>query len=144
MNEGIVPNSRALAWVIVPGNPDLGEQPYTSIRYDDFVEKLFKKEDPKLMFYHAISGLMTEAGEASDPIKAHCAYGREIDRENVIEELGDLRFYMQAIMNMLGISEIQILNHNAAKLAKRYNGLVFSEQAANIRADKQEPGLEQA
>lgn len=139
MNNAPESNSQALAWVTVPGTS--ADQPFTKLRYDQFVEKLFKKEDRKLMLYHAIAGLTTEAGEAADPIKAHCAYGRDIDRENVVEELGDLRFYMQAIMNMIGISEMEILNHNARKLAKRYNGLMFTEKQANERADKVQ-GLE--
>ena len=107
------------------------------IRYDIFVEKLFKRQDPALEMYHAVLGICGEAGELGDAIKKHLAYGRELDIRNVIEELGDLRFYMQALMNLVGVSEQQILQHNALKLAQRYEGLEYSDEAAQARADKQ-------
>lgn len=110
------------------------------VRYDRFVKQLTKKmgaippEQADLL--HAILGLCSEAGELADPIKAHVIYGKPLDLENVIEELGDLRFYMQAIQNCLGISESDILLFNAAKLRKRYAILTYSDEAAIARADK--------
>jgi hypothetical protein len=53
-----------------------------------------------------------------------------------VEELGDLRFYIQAVMNTLGISEYEILQENANKLRVRYAGLSYSNEAAIARADK--------
>lgn len=108
------------------------------IRYDIFVEKLFKKNAACGDFMHAAIGICGEAGELGDAIKKHVVYGRELDIKNVIEELGDLRFYMQALMNIVGISEHQVLQHNALKLAQRYEGLEYSDAAAQARADKKE------
>ena len=45
-----------------------------------------------------------------------------IDRENVIEELGDLEFYMEGVRQNLGITREETLNHNIQKLSKRYEG----------------------
>jgi uncharacterized protein YabN with tetrapyrrole methylase and pyrophosphatase domain len=42
------------------------------------------------------------------------------DRKNVVEELGDLRFYIQATQQMYDISEGEVLQFNAHKLAERY------------------------
>ncbi len=119
--------SASLGWVL------LNEK---HIRYDIFVQKLWKKESPELNFAHAAMGITGEAGELCDAIKKHIIYGRELDINNVIEELGDLRFYMQALMNIVGISEQQILQHNALKLAQRYEGLQYSNEAAIARKDK--------
>ena len=118
-----------------PDNPDLRPD---IIRYDQFVYQLFKADTYREQLYHATLGVCSEAGELSDAVKKHLAYGKPLDLHNVIEELGDLRFYMQAIQNMLGISEQDLLQANATKLQERYRGLKYSDQAAITRADKNE------
>jgi NTP pyrophosphatase (non-canonical NTP hydrolase) len=106
------------------------------IRYDDFVQKLFKEDTYSQQMNHAALGVCGEAGELADAIKKHIHYGKPLDKKNVLEELGDLRFYIQAVMNLVGISEKEILQHNADKLSERYVGLSYSDEAAIIRADK--------
>lgn len=108
------------------------------LRYDDFVSKLFKKDAACGDLMHAVIGICGEAGELADAIKKHVVYNKPLDHANVIEELGDLRFYMQALQNLLGISEQRILQHNFMKLAQRYEGLEYSDEAAQARKDKQE------
>jgi len=88
--------------------------------------------------WHMATGVSGEAGELLDAIKKHVVYKRELDRENVVEELGDLRFYMAGLMNRLGITEDEILLHNNAKLSKRYAAGSYSNAAAIARADKVE------
>ena len=90
--------------------------------------------------WHMATGVAGEAGELLDAIKKHVVYKRELDRENVVEELGDLRFYMAGLMNRLGITEDEILSHNNAKLSKRYAAGSYSNEAAIERADKVEDG----
>lgn len=88
--------------------------------------------------WHMATGVSGEAGELLDAIKKHVVYKRELDRENVVEELGDLRFYMAGLMNRLGITEDEILSHNNAKLSKRYASGSYSNAQAVERADKAE------
>jgi len=108
------------------------------VRYDVFVSALFKSDTRVQQLNHAALGVCGEAGELADAIKKHVHYGKEIDIDNVVEELGDLRFYIQAVQNLFGITEQHILQYNAQKLEKRYQGLVYSDQAAIARADKKE------
>lgn len=108
-----------------------------TIRYDIFVAGLFKQQIPAMMKAHAALGLCGEAGELADAIKKDCIYGKKPDRDNIVEELGDCRFYMRALMNLYGISDQEVDQGNANKLAKRYKGLTYSDQAAIDRADKQ-------
>jgi NTP pyrophosphatase (non-canonical NTP hydrolase) len=85
---------------------------------------------------HMAVGISGEAGELLDAIKKHTIYQKPLDRENVIEELGDLIFYMQGIINVLDLEGDEIIERNVAKLQKRYaHG--YSDQAAQDRADKQ-------
>ena len=108
------------------------------IRYDVFVALLFKRQSFEVMKLHAALGVCGEAGELGDAIKKEVIYSKPVDIENLIEELGDLRFYMQAIQNIYQISEQELLQHNANKLSARYVGLAYSDQAAQDRADKKE------
>jgi NTP pyrophosphatase (non-canonical NTP hydrolase) len=107
-----------------------------TMRYDVFVSLLFKQEAAAEMKKHAALLVAGEAGEVVDAVKKDAVYGKEIDLDNLIEELGDLRFGIQALMNLYDISEQTILQHNANKLAKRYAGLTYSNAAAIARADK--------
>lgn len=120
----------ALGWVTL----STGQQ----IRYDEFVRKLFKINAACGDLMHAAIGICGEAGELGDAIKKHVVYNKPLDRTNVIEELGDLRFYMQAMQTLLGISEQEVLQHNACKLMVRYEDLEYSDAAAQARADKKE------
>lgn len=86
---------------------------------------------------HAVLGISGEAGELLDAVKKASVYNKPLDRENVIEELGDLEFYMEQLRQRLGITREETLEANIAKLSKRYAGLSYSDKAAQQREDKQ-------
>lgn len=91
----------------------------------------------KADLWHMATGVAGEAGELLDAIKKHVVYNKELDRENVIEELGDLEFYMEKLRQNLGITREETITATIDKLSKRYaNG--YSDQAAQARADKNE------
>lgn len=92
----------------------------------------------KAHLMHMAVGVAGEAGELLDAIKKHVIYGKKLDEANVVEELGDLRFYMSGIMNTLNIAEGELLFSNNAKLSKRYASGSYSNQQAQERADKEE------
>ena len=110
----------------------------TPIRYDVFVQSLFKQETFRHMVDHARGGVCEEAGELSTWLKKHVVYGKELQMDKVIEELGDLEFFCQAVKNLFMISDQEILQANADKLSERYKGLKYSDEAAIARADKAE------
>jgi NTP pyrophosphatase (non-canonical NTP hydrolase) len=85
---------------------------------------------------HMAIGISGEAGELLDAIKKQVIYRKPLDRENVLEELGDLEFYMEGIRQGLGITREQCLAANIAKLGKRYEGMRYTDTAAQERADK--------
>jgi len=85
---------------------------------------------------HMILGISGEAGELLDSIKKYVIYQKPLDIDNVIEELGDLEFYIEGLRSSLGITRNETLAHNITKLRKRY-GQQYSDQAAQERADKQ-------
>jgi NTP pyrophosphatase (non-canonical NTP hydrolase) len=91
---------------------------------------------PQLELVHDALGIAGEAGELVDAIKKYVIYNKELDIENVIEELGDLEFYMQDLREKLGITREKTLLHNMEKLSKRYKDFQYSDQQAQDRADK--------
>jgi NTP pyrophosphatase (non-canonical NTP hydrolase) len=78
---------------------------------------------------HAMIGMATESGEFQDMMKKHIYYGKEIDKTNLKEELGDLMWYIGLACSELGVSLDEIMQINNDKLAARY-GDVFTEDAA--------------
>ncbi len=85
---------------------------------------------------HAILGISGEAGELLDAVKKHVIYNKPLDLENVVEELGDIEFYLEQLRQRLGIPRESTLKANVAKLGRRYTGHQYSDSAAQQRADK--------
>lgn len=108
--------------------------------YVNMVQSLFKTKDFNVAAegaMHAAVGIAGEAGELLDAVKKVWAYGKPIDLENAIEELGDLEFYMEALRQQIGVSREQVLQANQDKLAKRYPSLRYSDSLAQRRLDKE-------
>lgn len=117
----------------------LGEEHRTMyIPYAQMVQNLFKTmgSDPASLM-HAAVGCAGEAGELLDACKKYWVYNKPLDVNNVLEELGDLTFYMQAVMNMFGWTWADIRMANRMKLAKRYPDGVYTDAHAQARLDKQ-------
>lgn len=105
--------------------------------YSEFVKSIAKQlGDPVQDRLHAAVGVAGEAGELLDQIKKNWVYNRELDLENVIEELGDIEFYMQHLRNLIDVPHHVIIGKNMEKLLKRYPNAKYSDTAANARADK--------
>jgi NTP pyrophosphatase (non-canonical NTP hydrolase) len=111
--------------------------------YSAFVETLVKEGqdiiddlDPSSAhLLHMAVGVAGEAGELLDAIKKMAIYKKPLDVENVIEELGDLYFYMQGIQNALEISRDEIIQSNVDKLKVRYDLLTgYSNKSAQERS----------
>ena len=86
--------------------------------------------------WHMATGIGGEAGEIEDCIKKHVIYQKPLDVENIKEELGDLLFYMSNLMQSVGLSFEEILQHNIDKLSVRYSSGKYSNAQAQERADK--------
>jgi NTP pyrophosphatase (non-canonical NTP hydrolase) len=100
-------------------------------------EDILKSLTPeKCDAWHMASCIPGEAGEIFDAVKKYVIYERDIDMVNVIEELGDLEFYMEGLRQNLNITREETIEGNIKKLGKRYNDFKYSNKAAHDRADK--------
>lgn len=91
----------------------------------------------KAHLLHMAVGIAGEAGELLDAIKKATIYNKDLDIDNVIEELGDLEFYMQGLRQHLQIHRDDTLEANMRKLGKRYHSGSYSDSQAQQRADKE-------
>ena len=85
---------------------------------------------------HMAVGVSGEAGELLDAVKKAVIYNKELDVTNIIEELGDLEFYMSKVRQIIGVSREEILKANISKLSVRYSEGKYTNEQAKERADK--------
>ena len=107
--------------------------------FDDTMAELFRtqerlqavrgrlKEEPTKVT--SKDGMVTEAGEIADHLKKVIFYGKPLDRTNLIEELGDMFWYMALMCDALSVDFEDVWRINIAKLKARY-GEKFSEERA--------------
>lgn len=100
--------------------------------YSDLLPKI--QSEGKLL--HAVMGINGEGGELTDAFKKHLIYNKPLDVDNIVEELGDIIFYVTMAANALNISLEEILGRNRQKLNKRYKLGFYSNEQAIKRADK--------
>ena len=91
---------------------------------------------------HGAIGLATEAGEMLDAIKRALFYGAELDRTNLIEELGDLEWYMAVIRDALGVDQDEVQRINIEKLRARYPEKFTQEHALERDLERERTVLE--
>lgn len=85
---------------------------------------------------HMCMGISGEAGELLDAIKKAVIYKKPLDMENLIEELGDIEFYLEGLRSHLNVSRDDVIKANINKLSKRYSAGTYSDAQAINREDK--------
>ncbi len=79
-------------------------------------------------------GLAGEAGEFANEIRKIEYQGHPMEREKILKELGDVRFYLQAAYNFMGVTDNEVIVGNMEKLTRRYpNG--FTPEASIRRKE---------
>ena len=88
---------------------------------------------------NALMGLNGEAGEAIDLLKKALFQGHELEKDKLIEELGDNLWYLAEAAETIGVTLEDIANANLLKLLKRYpDG--FKEEDSINREEEPEQG----
>lgn len=85
-----------------------------------------------IRFLHAAMGICTETGELMDALKKHLIYGKDIDKVNINEEIGDLFWYVALLADAYGFTFEDSMEKNIAKLKARYPNR-FNEKDAQLR-----------
>ena len=65
-------------------------------------------------------GLTGEAGEVANIIKKHLYQGHDLSRGKIVEELGDLMWYVALTASLIGVDLSEVMEKNIEKLWRRY------------------------
>lgn len=85
----------------------------------------------KDLVINAALGLAGESGEVADLIKKHLFQGHELNKEKIVDELGDILWYIAIMAEGLGVEMEVIPTHNINKLRKRYPNGFEAERSIN-------------
>ena len=85
----------------------------------------------KDVLINGVMGLCGEAGEVIDIVKKHLAQGHELNREQLIKELGDVAWYLAETATALDGSLEDVLRKNIEKLERRYPDGFEKERSVN-------------
>ncbi|MCD8797399.1 nucleoside triphosphate pyrophosphohydrolase family protein [Mammaliicoccus sciuri] len=84
-------------------------------------------------------GLTGESGEVADNIKKHIFHGHELNKDEMVKELGDVLWYLSSLASMCDVTLDEVAGHNLNKLSNRYPG-GFSQQHSINRVENISPG----
>lgn len=78
-------------------------------------------------------GLSGEAGEVSDLVKKHIFQGHPFKKDKLIEELGDVMWYIALLCHSQNLSLHGIMQRNIDKLEQRYpNGFSIEDSINRV------------
>lgn len=105
------------------------------LKYQEHAMRTAKNGSEQFNLMHAALGLAGEAGEFVDCIKKNLVYEQPLNRENAIEELGDLLWFVALSCETLNVNMGDVAAQNIEKLSVRYPEK-YSDFLAEKRADK--------
>lgn len=91
--------------------------------YDNFVETTWLEgqyTDDQAEMGRICLGLCGEAGEVAELIKKYMRGDGLLDQSKVVDELGDITYYIAILAHRLGYSFEYVLQRNMEKLAARH------------------------
>lgn len=96
----------------------------------DLIEALDPEDDEyegvNMDFLHSVMGIVTEAGEI-----AELATYDTVPRDKLLDEMGDLLWYLTLMATVYGVTLEDLMARNAAKLKARYGDKFSQEKAIN-------------
>lgn len=101
------------------------------LRYQKDVVRTLPKATQRENILMAAIGLSEEAGEAAGLVKKWAWQGHDLDRDKVIEEVGDDLFYAALLLLSIGSSLEYALLKNMEKRRKRYPDGFDPERSKN-------------
>ena len=91
---------------------------------NEYQKKAMEFLNPQLnekdILINGVMGLCGESGEVIDIVKKHLAQGHELNKDKIIEELGDVLWYVAEVAYVLNVKLEDVFTLNIEKLSKRY------------------------
>lgn len=114
--------------------PEEKNKGMTINEYQRLAQRTANTKRPSDKLENACLGLAGETGEVCDILKKYLFQGHELDRPHMIEEAGDIAWYLAELAASLGVSLEDILLQNIAKLKRRYPDGFDPERSMNREA----------
>lgn len=105
-------------------------------RTHQVVDKIIDMAPNGSWLLHSLIGLSGETGELAAAIQRWLYYGKELDKTNVVEELGDLCWYLAQACRSIGIQLETVMYANIRKLKFRYPERYTDFHAAEENRDR--------
>lgn len=106
------------------------------MEFDEYQKGAYRAIPPhdsaKDALSHWTLGLTEEAGEVASLTKHQYYCGEAKDYEKFVEELGDVLWYIAAIVSELGLSLEVVAEINLAKLRNRFNDQDYFDAQENV------------
>ena len=100
------------------------------------IDKYSKDE----LLLNGVMGLCGEAGEVIDLVKKWKFQGHELNKKDILEELGDVIWYWSLACYALGVKTSEVMEANIEKLKDRYHDGFSKERSINRKENKSEGG----
>ena len=106
--------------------------------FTQYQRAVIRTAPPKEIFKDALNiaalGITGEGGELANKIKKMLYHGHDLDPEELLEEIGDVLWYLAFLAETLDTDLCEIANANIEKLYRRYpDG--FSYEASRERVE---------
>lgn len=108
---------------------------YDLNEYQNLAMRTNNKNDYQEMLLIGALGLCGEAGEVADTIKKWKAQGHALDPDKVIEEIGDVLWYIALVATSLNYSLCEVATLNIEKLKLRYPNGFDPEKSINRKGE---------
>ncbi len=107
--------------------------------FDEYQKAAARTMNPKLTdnerLLDAAAGVAEEAGEVLGHVRKHLYQSRELDRETLIDELGDVLWCIAGVASARGIDLSEIARRNVNKLAARWPDGLKNQTTQQSKAD---------
>jgi NTP pyrophosphatase (non-canonical NTP hydrolase) len=89
-----------------------------------------------------VYGLVTEAGEMMDQVKRTKLYGKKVDTINLVEEAGDIMWYLAILCDDLNIDFEELWEKNINKLKVRFPDKFNYQEAIDRKLSDERKAIE--
>lgn len=110
-----------------------------------FIDRMYDSDGLKayrIRLIHGLLGVQSESGELADALKKTLYYGQPLDLVNVVEEIGDICWYLAILADACGTTLEQCQRRNIAKLRQRYPDKFTEAEAATRDLQSEREALE--
>lgn len=93
----------------------------TTVDLDSFEQRKCNSEDVlKAHLLNASVGISVESTEVLQHIQRYVFCGKSLDKDHVLDECGDVLWYINYILSKLGLSLEECMKQSLIKVSKKY------------------------